>query len=282
MSQTSCLVRFFAAALAASIALTPDAAAATLRPAALQSWETYVRETESRIARNLARKSGFLHLDAGTPQQRQRILTQVDAGKVYAEKMETKDASGKKLSAEDGMIHHWYGAILIPKATLKEVIAFVQNYDGHADYFADVEKSKLIARSGDDFHIYLRLVRKKVVTVRYNTEHEVAYRWQSPARVSSRSVASRIAEVSDAGSAREREKSAANDSGFLWRLNSYWRFEETAKGVIVECESISLSRSIPFGVGWLIGNMVESVPRESLDDMLTSIRDGVKRGPHRT
>jgi hypothetical protein len=95
--------------------------------------------------------------------------------------------------------------------------------------------------------------------------------------MSSRSVATRIAELADAGSSSEKEKTSADDSGFLWRLNSYWRFEETDEGVIVECESISLSRSIPFGLGWLVGPFVESVPKESLDTMLNAIREGVKR-----
>jgi hypothetical protein len=60
-------------------------------------------------------------------------------------------------------------------------------------------------------------------------------------------------------------------------LNSYWRFEEQADGVMVECESISLSRSIPSGLGWMIGGFVESLPRESLENTLISIRDGSQR-----
>ncbi len=47
-------------------------------------------------------------------------------------------------------------------------------------------------------------------------------------------------------------------------------------GFFVECESISLRRSIPFGLGWLMEGYVESIPRESLENTLTSIRDGVK------
>jgi hypothetical protein len=120
-------------------------------------------------------------------------------------------------------------------------------------------------------------VRKKVVTVRYNTEHLVSYRTHDKTRVSSRSVASRIAEIAGAGTSKETEKTSADDSGFLWRLNSYWRYEETNGGVIVECESISLSRGIPFGLSWLVGPFVESVPRESLNEMLLSIRDSVAR-----
>jgi hypothetical protein len=117
------------------------------------------------------------------------------------------------------------------------------------------------------------------VTVRYNTEHSVVYRDHSATRISSRSIATKIAEISDAGSPAEKEKTSADDSGFMWRLNSYWRFEETDGGVIVECESISLSRSIPFGLGLLVGPFVKSVPKESLNDMLVGIRDGVKKRP---
>jgi hypothetical protein len=60
----------------------------------------------------------------------------------------------------------------------------------------------------------------------------------------------------------------------MWRLNSYWRFLERDGGVVVECESVSLSRSIPYGLGWLVRQYVASVPRESLESVLTSIRDG--------
>jgi hypothetical protein len=58
-------------------------------------------------------------------------------------------------------------------------------------------------------------------------------------------------------------------------MNSYCRFSEENDGVFVECESLSLSRSIPFGLGWLVGRYVDSVPRESLEDTLISIRKGL-------
>jgi len=60
-------------------------------------------------------------------------------------------------------------------------------------------------------------------------------------------------------------------------LNSYWRFLETSDGVFLECESISLSRGIPTGLAWMIKGFVESVPRESLESTLTSIRKGFKQ-----
>src|SRR6266571_496565 len=99
----------------------------------------------------------------------------------------------------------------------------------------------------------------------------------SSARKRLSSTTTRITEVQNAGTASEMEKPVGDDSGFLWRLNSYWRFKQQGDGVVVECESISLSRSIPFGLGWLIKGFVESVPRESLENTLVSIRDGVTK-----
>lgn len=181
----------------------------------------------------------------------------------------------------DGMIHHWTGIIFVPHMTLDSLIRWLQDYDHHDKYFKEVEKSKLVSRDGNTFKIYLRLRRKKVVTVIYNSDHTAIYRRHDGQHVSSRSFTTKIAEVDDPGSPSEREKPVGNDRGFLWRLNSYWRFVEQDGGVVVECESVSLSRSIPSGLGWMIRDFVESIPRESLENTLTSIRDGSQqaRGP---
>jgi hypothetical protein len=265
--------------LAACLGLgtSTEASAATLKSKTLAGWETYVQSTEKRINGELAGNSNFLILDFKAPEEKERIRKVLMSGGVYVEQMESKDARGKEIQVEDGMVHHWYGAIFVPKVRLETLRHWLQDYNRHSDYFEEVEKSKLVSRDGENFKIFLRLVRTKVITVRYNTEHFAVYRDHSPTRLSSRSIATRIAEVVDAGTPAEKEKTSADDSGFLWRLNSYWRFEETDGGVIVECESISLSRSIPFGFGWVVGPFVESVPRESLDAMLISIRDGVTR-----
>ena len=92
----------------------------------------------------------------------------------------------------------------------------------------------------------------------------------------SRSVATRIAEVADADQPSEHEKPIGHDGGFLWRMNSYWRFEEKDGGVYVEVESISLTRDIPTGLGWLIGPFVTNIPRESLLMTLGSTRSAVE------
>ena len=136
----------------------------------------------------------------------------------------------------------------------------------------------MLSREGETFHTFRRLRRKKIITVVYNTEHMVIYRHHDTRRVSSRSFSTKIAEVAKPGTPLEREKPVGNDSEFLWRLNSYWHFQEGNGGVFVGCESISLSsRAIPFGLGWLLKGIIESVPQESLESTLTSIREGVNK-----
>jgi len=263
-------------ALCLCLATPLSAAAAILQMRTLQSWDLYIQQTEKRITGELLEESRFLRMDRMKPADAAKVQSVLKAGNVFFERMKTLDAGGREIDVNDGMIHHWYGTIFVPGIKVDPLVHWIQDYDQQYKYFKEVEKSKLLSHNGDTFRIYLRLTRTKVVTVHYNTEHTVVYRDNGPGRASSRSFTTKIAEIDNAGTPSEKEMAVGNDSGFLWRLNSYWRFREQDGGVIVECESVSLSRQIPFGFGWLVGSYVESIPRESLESALTSIRDGVK------
>lgn len=256
---------------------TQQAAGAELQPRTLAAWETYIRLTEKRISAELEGGQRFLVLDFSNGSEARSLRASLRSGQISIQKMKTPREDGKEIEVEDGMIHHWIGRIFVPGVRLDSLIQWVHDYDHHERYFKEVEKSKLLLREGDTFQIYLRLRRKKIITVVYNTYHTATYRWQDARRVSSHSFTTKIAELDDPGTPQEKERPVGNDRGFLWRLNSYWRYEENDGGVYVECESISLSRSIPFGFGWLLRGYVESVPRESLENTLTSIRDGVRK-----
>jgi len=71
--------------------------------------------------------------------------------------------------------------------------------------------------------------------------------------------------------------SAAEEHGFLWRLNTYWSYEERDGGLYMQIESVSLTRSIPTGLGWAVGPFVESVPRDSLEFTLRAVCDALKK-----
>lgn len=255
--------------------LPATARAAPPKPETLEAWGAYVTREEQRIERELAEGGDtFLVFDRLGSREAAAAMQRLLKGEVAIVPRGETGGHGSGASVPSGLVHHWLGAVLIPGATVEQVLAFVQDYDNHAPYFTEVLASKLLERSGDRFTIYLKLERKKVITVRYATEHVVEYR-RVGARAASVSRAQKIAELTDVGTAREREKSPADDRGFLWRLNSYWRFEPRPEGVVLECESISLSRDVPRGLGWLVNGFVKGISRESLERTLASIRDAV-------
>jgi hypothetical protein len=250
---------------------------ADLRPSTLQAWEGYDRAVHARVDAELQSTRPFLVLDRIPAADQRRAASSLAAGSVFITRLPGPNLKGPAPEIPDGLVHHWLGVVRIPRARLDDVLGFVQRYDDHARFFSDVVASKLIRRDGDDFEVFLKLRRQKVVTVFYNTTHLVSYRRLGPTHAASRSVTAKIAELADAGGPNEREKPVGHDSGYLWRLNSYWRFVEINGGVTAECESISLSRDIPLGFGWILHGIVDGIARESVEQTLDSIRKGVQK-----
>ena len=246
------------------------------RPEGLRAWDRYVALTESRIETELEDASKFLLLDFLDPSDRARCEEKIRKGEICILERETRSEEGKPIEAPGVLIHHWYGVISLPGVDLSSVLSWVKTYEGRERFYPDVEASRLIEQSGESYRVFLRLKRTKVQTVHYNTEHEVTYRSHGENRASSRSVATRIRQIDEAGSSKERELPPDEDSGYLFRLQSYWRFEEREGGTFVECESVSLSRDAPPATEWLVQRFIESVPRESLENALRPIREHVK------
>ena len=252
--------------------------ATELKPEAVQGFEQYLRLTERRMQGELAPGGAFLWVDALAEPRRSETYAQLQRGEVISSRLQTPDPSGRS-STPGALIHHWVGTIFIPGASLRQALALVQDYDHHSEYYKpEVEKSKTIERAGDDFKVYLRLMQKKIITVVLDTEYSVHYRQLDATRAFSDSNSTRIAEVAHPGEANERLMPPGNDDGFLWRLNSYWRFSEANHGVYIQCEAISLTRDIPTGLNWLIAPFIESIPKESLEFTLHSTRSAVLRG----
>lgn len=256
---------------------TSEVMSADLEPQTLEAFNHYVQATEARIDKEVARPGAFLYLEGLPEPKRSQALASVKNGEIYMERLETHDASGDAITAPDGLIHHWIGAVFIPGAKLRQVLDLAQDYDHHQDiYKPEVVRSRLIKHDGNDYQIFYRLRKHKVITVTLNTNHDVQYFPIDATHCRSRSVATRIAEVADPDQPDEHEKPIGHDGGFLWKMNSYWRFEEKDGGVYVEVESISLTRDIPFGLSFMIKPFVTSIPRESLLNTLGSTRTAVE------
>jgi len=255
------------------LAAPQDVLNAELKPATLQAFDRYAIATEARIDAELKRPGAFLYVDGLPEARRAATKAALARGEVYMERLKMRDPSGREMEAPDALIHHWMGAVFIPCATLKQTLELVQDYDRHQEiYLPEVVRSKLVSRNGNDFKIFYRLRKKKVITVTLSSDHDVHYYPLDDKRCYSRSYTTRIQEVADADKPTEHEKPVGKDGGFLWRLYSYWRFEEKDGGVYVECESISLTRDIPTGFGWLIKPFITDIPKESLQMTMGSTR----------
>jgi len=259
--------------------LTPEVMSAELRPKTVEAFDRYVQLTEARINGEVSQTEKFLYLDELPAPRRSEVLAALKRGEIFMEQLQTLDASGHTMEAPEAIIHHWLGAVFVPGANLPQTLALVQDYNHHQDiYKPEVVGSRLISHTGNDFQIYYRLRKKKVITVTLNTNHDVHYFPIDSTRWYSRSYSTRIAEVVNADTPNEREKPVGQDEGFLWRINSYWRFEEKEGGVYLECKSISLTRDIPTGLGWLIKPFVTSIPKESLEMTMGSTRAALAAG----
>jgi hypothetical protein len=258
-----------------SLLLPRSTGAADLRPETIEAFNRYVRLTEARIDSELTRGQPFLWVESLPESRREAAYLDLRNGKVVIERLETLDA-GKRIGVPGGLIHYWIGTIFVPGATLAQTIALEQDYDNQQQYFRpDVVRSKILEYNGNDFVVELRFYKKKVITTVIDTTHDVHYQPVDGTHEWSRSHITRIQEVDDAGKPNQKLEPEGHDHGFLWRMNTYWRFEEKDGGTYIESQSISLTRDIPTGLGWMIGSYVNSVPRESLTFTLDHTRAAI-------
>lgn len=254
------------------IGLNVASAAAELKPKTTAAFDKYVAATEARINGELHPGGTFLYIDAKPDDVKKNSYDELKNGQILVEKLETR-ADGVSADVPDGMVHHWVGLVFIPGATLAQVLPIVQDYDHRSDlYKPDVVASHLISHQGSDYKFFLRLYQKRFTTAVFNTEYTAHWGQVDPKKMYSHSISTRIAEVKDADHPDGEEWPVGQGRGYLWRLNTYWRFEEKDGGVYLQCEALSLTRDIPYGLGWLIKPLVVKIPRESLNRALGQTR----------
>jgi len=251
-----------------------SARAAQLKPETVAAFERYVVATESRMDDDV-RLNQFLAMDRLPDLQRKEAYDQLHRGQVYIEEMHSQE-NNHPIHIPSGLIHHWAGVIFIPKATLSETNAVLQDIDNEPDiYRPEIRRAKLIEQNGNESKIYLQFYNKSIVTVVLNDYSDVIETQIGGNRIQSISRSTRIAEVVNPGRPDEHERTDGNDHGYMWRLYSYWRIEEKDGGVYVQNESITLSRTVPAMLAWLVNPLTKSIPRDVLYHMLTDTEKAV-------
>jgi hypothetical protein len=247
-------------------------AAAELQSRTAKAFDAYARALEERTRQELASEKGFLGLDFQDPSGSTSARRRIAAGEVPVWRMAERGHDEEAIEVPGGLINHWRGAIFVPGMTLDQVLTDLRSPQLKRHVQDDVLESRVLWRKGDESQLFLKLVRRKIVTVTYNTEHHVRYVRLSPTTAYSQSISTRIAEVDEAGTPNERERAVGQDRGFMWRLHSYWRYEQVPGGVNIELESLTLSRDIPALLKYFARPLINSIARESMTRTLESVR----------
>ncbi|MGO8756555.1 MAG: hypothetical protein ACLQG3_00380 [Terracidiphilus sp.] len=243
-----------AAAVAAAEQPTPEAEA---------GFNAYIGRVETRLAAQHQSASEFL-----APEDTARLRR----GEAIVEKLET----GADLPG--AMLHDWRGTAFVPGAKAEDFERAMRDFGGYPRiYSPEVLRTSVQAQDGDRYKMTMRAVQKHILTVVMDTAYDVTFGRLDSQHGYSVSRSTRVAEIEGAGTAHERALSPREEHGFLWRINTYWSYEERDGGLYIQIESVSLTRSIPPGLGWAIGPFVESVPRESLEFTLQATRDALKK-----
>lgn len=251
--------------------------AAELTQQTLRAFDRYVQLTETRIRSDVEGRSPFLWVDRQSAAARDRLTARLKRGDILIEALTTRDA-GRSIDVPSAMVHHWVGTVLIPGASVADTVALVRNYDRYPTVYAPaVQRARVVSTTGTRFDVEMRLFTKKVISVVLDTRYDVTYEAVGNGRTFVGSRATKIQEVSDPGTPSESRKPVGRDNGFLWRFNNYCSFEARDGGTIMQCETVSLSRDVPTGLGWVVGPFVTSVPRESLTFTLTAARKALTR-----
>jgi hypothetical protein len=239
-------------------------------PAAISAFNTYIGAVESRLAQQHISLSAFLVPVASIPQSDMRQRN----GELLIEKL----APASELSLPGAMLHHWRGAGFVSGARAADFVRLMQDFNSYPQRFSpQVQKAKVLSQQGDRFQVLLRVRQQHVITVVMDTAYDITFARLDEKHGYSISRSTRISEIESPGTKAERALGPDEEHGFLWRLNTYWSYQERDGGLYIEIESVSLTRSIPVGLAWAVGPFVESIPRESLEFTLRSTCNALRR-----
>ncbi len=245
--------------------------AAELQEQTVAAWERYLAATQLRVAAELDDGERFLAVDFH--EDGARFRREALAGDVVIEGMRTHDERGERIRVPKGSINHLVGLILVPNAALNDMLDGLHDIPPH-ELQEDVLDSRVLSRDGDAFELYVRVdLNAPMASAQFNIEQDVEYVRPGGDRAWSRIEATRIAELEEPGSPNEREKPIGNDSGYLWRMNLFWRYEQVDGGVLVECEQLTLSRGIPALARFFLAPIINGAPRDALEKTLRSIAE---------
>jgi hypothetical protein len=247
----------------------PSAAKAEPKPEAVSAFNAYVKTVESRLAQQHQSRDGFLAPPL-TPQNKKRL----QQGELIIEPL--TPVTGSALPG--ALLHDWRGTAFAPGATVADFERLMKNIGAYPQYFSpQVLQAKLLSQQGDRLQAFMRVRQHHVITVVMDTTYDITFGRLDAQHGYSLSRSTKVSEIDSPGTAGERTVPADEEHGFLWRQNTYWTYEEGDGGLYMQIESVSLSRSVPNGLNWIVQPFIEKIPRESLEFTLRSTCNALRK-----
>ncbi|MFP5277223.1 MAG: hypothetical protein ACLGPM_08905 [Acidobacteriota bacterium] len=236
--------------------------------AATAHFDAYTQSLEARLSQQHLSASGFI---AGL--QNPDVAARLRNGEPIIENRTPADSS-----VGGALLHAWRGTVFVPGATAADCERLLRDYSAYPHVYApEILSSRVLSQHGNQYRVKIRLLQKHVITVVMDTDYDVTFGQLDADHGYSASRSTHIAEISRPGTPQEHPLSAAEDRGFLWRLNIYWSWEQRDGGVYMQMETVTLTRTVPTGLNWLIGSYINKVPRQSLDFTLRATRNALQR-----
>jgi hypothetical protein len=185
------------------------------------------------------------------------------------------------LEVPGGLVHHWTAATFVRGVHLQRALDVSQDYSRYPLVYGSVADAKLLDHEGGTYHVSMRLKEHQAgLTVVLQIRSTVSYTRLSDIQVFALSDADEIREVADAGSEREHLLPPEQDRGYLWRATVLTSFREQRDGIVVEMETLGLSRRFPYMLAWILEPIARRIGRKSVETSLQEFRVALMTPAH--
>jgi hypothetical protein len=254
--------------------LTAQVYGATIAVQTLEAWNDCEQEARAEVLKESSTPERFLFTDS-RPEH-------LESAQFRRGLFITSPHSGG-MPIPSGLIHHWFGTISIPNAHLAELIAVLQDYNSYAAvYKPGVVESKLLGRDQNEFTYRLKFVQRGFgIKAGLLANFKSTYYRLAPDAGYSVTEAANLTELADPGTPEERPLTQNASHGYVEKVFTIVRYREVDGGVYVEVESLTLSRSIPAAIRWMVTPLVQRFSRQTMADTLDHLKNRViETQPH--
>jgi hypothetical protein len=260
-----------------------------LDPAILREYDNYVATAERAMASRF--DSGEL---SWVPDNaRKEAAAGLASGKLVRWNIGDAALNGR-LAAQNGTVIHWIGAIRIHGASLADLQAVLQDYDGYERIYRPMVFACKATRTREGPNAVYDVTLGLRSAFRFASVFPQHYAFQVKARIGHMDAdpagasalrvhlgASEIRESDSGEPGRTDLLEPYHDHGIMWAMNAYWRARPRGPDIYLEFESITLARSAQAFVCRIgivpVPKAIVSAAMESLPaDSVTVILEGTK------